>query len=101
MGILALLLQACDGDQGSQGSAGPPGPQGLPGTGATVDVANAETITAVITRVTVPAAGQPVVEFGLADELERPLSVLWPPGNQQLAERQPVIRRARLAGLES
>ncbi len=73
---LALVLQACTGDQGSPGSAGPPGspgPPGPPGSGATVDVANAQTITAAITGVTVPASGQPVVQFGLADELGRPL----------------------------
>jgi OmcA/MtrC family decaheme c-type cytochrome len=39
-------------------------------------VANAEQITALITGVTVPASGQPVVQFGLADELDRPLSGL-------------------------
>jgi hypothetical protein len=73
VGNPALFLQACSGDQGSAGFAGPRGP---PGSGATIDVANAETITAIITSVTVPAASQPVVLFGLADELERPLSGL-------------------------
>ncbi|HKX58557.1 MAG TPA: OmcA/MtrC family decaheme c-type cytochrome [Steroidobacteraceae bacterium] len=74
---LALILQAaCTGDQGSAGepgAPGPPGPPGPPGGGATVDVANANAITAVITGVTVPETGQPVVQFGLADELGRPL----------------------------
>jgi OmcA/MtrC family decaheme c-type cytochrome len=78
-GALAFVLQACTGDQGSpgpDGSPGPPGPSGPPGSGATVDVAHAQAITAVITGVTVPAAGQPVVQFGLADELGRPLTGL-------------------------
>jgi OmcA/MtrC family decaheme c-type cytochrome len=76
---LAFVLSACSGDQGSTGatgSPGPSGPPGPPGSGATVDVANAKKITAVISSVTVPAAGQPVVQFGLADELGRPLSGL-------------------------
>ena len=76
---LGLILQACSGDQGppgDDGSPGPPGPPGPPGSGATVDVGNAEQITAVITDVTVPTTGQPVVQFGLADEFERPLSGL-------------------------
>jgi hypothetical protein len=77
IGALVLILQAaCTGDQGSAGepgAPGPPGPPGPPGSGATVDVANANAITAVITGVAVPDSGQPVVQFGLADELGRPL----------------------------
>jgi OmcA/MtrC family decaheme c-type cytochrome len=73
------MLLGCSGDRGppgSDGSSGPPGPPGPPGSGATVDVANAEAITAVITDVDVPESGQPVVQFGLADELGRPLTGL-------------------------
>jgi len=76
LGALALVLQACSGDQGSSGAAGPagpPGPSGPPGSGATVGIENATRINGVITSVTVPASGQPVVLFGLVDELDRPL----------------------------
>lgn len=76
LGALAFLLQGCEGDQGDAGPAGPAGPSGPagpPGSGATVGIENAQAITGVITGVTVPASGQPVVQFGLADELQRPL----------------------------
>ena len=75
LGVLALL-QGCEGDQGEAGGmgpAGPPGPPGPPGSGATVGIENAQAIAGVITGVTVPGSGQPVVQFALADELQRPV----------------------------
>jgi len=76
LGAFALSLQGCEGDQGGAGPAGPAGPSGPPGppgSGATVGIEEAQAISGVISGVTVPASGQPAVQFALADELGRPL----------------------------
>jgi OmcA/MtrC family decaheme c-type cytochrome len=76
LGALALSLQGCEADQGAAGAAGPAGPSGPPGppgSGTAVGIGDAQSISGVIMSVTVPASGQPVVQFGLADELQRPL----------------------------
>lgn len=82
---LIALLAGCGGSTGAEGPAGPSGgtgPQGPPGPSGPVtaiDVSTAQTITATISSVTIPAAptaAQPVVEFALVNEVGVPLSGL-------------------------
>lgn len=88
--VCSLLLAGCSGDDGGrgpEGSAGPPGPPGPPGPSGAVAIGNATVITSEITSVTVPAAGAPVVNFQLTDELGRALKGLTPGSLRFVAAR--------------
>ncbi len=80
--MLAALLAACSGSTGAQGAAGtagatgPTGPGGPTGPVTGLDVTTATAITGTITSVTIPASGQPVVNFELVDQTGAPLSGL-------------------------
>lgn len=89
MALAAFGIAGCEGDDGSTGPAGPAGPQGpagpagppgSDGTAPSLPITSDQyrSIIPTITKVTVPTTGQPVVEFKVLDELNRPLSGLAP-----------------------
>jgi len=80
--LLAAVLAACSGSTGAQGPAGaagatgPTGPAGPTGPVTGLNVTTATAISGTITSVTVPASGQPIVNFELVDQNGAPLSGL-------------------------
>ena len=70
LGVFALGLAGCSGDEGKQAKAEQPDPVWPPGpgSGVAIPVTSAKTIVASITRVTVPEDGKPEVELYLRDE---------------------------------
>ena len=87
MALAAIGVAGCEGDdgatgaagpQGPAGPAGPAGPPGSDGTAPSIPITSDQysSIIPTITAVTVPTTGQPVVQFKVLDELNRPLSGL-------------------------